>query len=228
VCGVLGIVAVMLYYQKSLNFMLAHFLYSYVLWRGIVLLGLAGARSVFLWSSAGHHFDCAHEHGWKPWRYIVLCLPIMLFFLGLPNQGFSSAKAIEVEDSDLNIKDRGGNVIHLDFRDLERWAFDEGKREWSEGRPGELKGQFVPGQPGRFFNLVRYKIPCCTADAIPIRVVVLYSGDVSDIRPNAWMEVTGQIQYRKQKDRDKYVPVLQLRSRQDIVPTDPENPPYVQ
>src|SRR5713226_9423621 len=138
VCGLLGIVAVMLYYQKFLNFMLAHFLHSYVLWSGFVLLGLVGLRGILLWSSAGrHHDDHGHEHGWKPWRYGVMSLPIMLYFLGLPNQGFSSAKAIEVEESGHIVRDQGGEVIHLDFRDLERWAYDEAKREWSEGRTGE-------------------------------------------------------------------------------------------
>lgn len=41
-----------------------------------------------------HQHDQAHEHGhdhgWNPWRYAVLLLPIVLYFLNLPNQGFSS------------------------------------------------------------------------------------------------------------------------------------------
>jgi hypothetical protein len=224
----LGVVAVMLYFQKSLNFMLAHFLHSYVLWSGFVLLGLAGARTLFLWSSAGRHHDCVHEHGWRPWRYIVLCLPIMLFFLGLPNQGFSSAKAIEVEESELNIKDRGGNVIHLDFRDLERWAFDEAKREWSEGRTGMIQGQFAPGKSSHTFALFRDKIISCPCDRIRIYVAVLSPDGVGQFKSGSWVQATGQIQYRKRMDRDEYVPVLKLRSQADIVSIPPDDDPFLQ
>src|SRR6266568_7667713 len=115
VCGLLGIVAVMLYYQKSLNFMLAHFLHAYVLWSGFAILALVGLRGALLSLSLRRHHNHSHQHGWSPWRYIVLCLPIMLYFLGLPNQGFSSVKAIDVEDADRVVTDQGGEIIHLNF-----------------------------------------------------------------------------------------------------------------
>src|SRR5205823_2892745 len=37
-----------------------------------------------------HQHDHGHDHAWNPWRYAVLLLPIVLYFLNLPNQGFSS------------------------------------------------------------------------------------------------------------------------------------------
>lgn len=37
-----------------------------------------------------HAHDHGHDHNWNPWRYAVLLLPVVLFFLNLPNQGFSS------------------------------------------------------------------------------------------------------------------------------------------
>lgn len=40
--------------------------------------------------SHDHSHGHDHDHGWNPWRYAVLLLPIVLFFLNLPNQGFSS------------------------------------------------------------------------------------------------------------------------------------------
>src|SRR6266849_9312992 len=33
---------------------------------------------------AHSHEDCGHEHGWAPWRYVVLLLPLLLFLLGMP------------------------------------------------------------------------------------------------------------------------------------------------
>jgi hypothetical protein len=39
-----------------------------------------------------------HEHGWAPWRYVVLLVPLMLYLLGLPNKALplGSAGAINV------------------------------------------------------------------------------------------------------------------------------------
>jgi hypothetical protein len=44
--------------------------------------------------------DCGHEHSWNPGRYIVLLLPIVLFFLHLPNAGFS-ASGISIKADEL-------------------------------------------------------------------------------------------------------------------------------
>ncbi len=33
------------------------------------------------------HSHADHDHGWAPWRYVVLLVPIILFLLGLPNKG---------------------------------------------------------------------------------------------------------------------------------------------
>lgn len=39
-----------------------------------------------------------HDHGWAPWRYVVLLIPIMLFLLGVPNKAMPLANAIERVD----------------------------------------------------------------------------------------------------------------------------------
>src|SRR5439155_25359929 len=67
ICGLLGGVAVMRYYQNILRFILAQYLHVYVLWSGIVLLGLVALRAVGLWRSAAtlannHEHDHEHEH----------------------------------------------------------------------------------------------------------------------------------------------------------------------
>lgn len=145
ICGLLGGVAVMLYYQNILRFILAEYLHVYILWSGIVLLILVALRAVGLWSSTAalalnhdhahehdhchdhghdhqhahvhehgeeehchehdhghaHEHSCGHEHSWNPGRYIVLLLPIVLYFLQLPNAGFSaSGSAINLENLD--------------------------------------------------------------------------------------------------------------------------------
>ena len=278
VCGLLGIVAVLAFYQKFLAAtdppILAPYLHRYVLWSGFAILGMVLFRGVSLWfsvsrRSAGqvndHHHDenCAHdhdhdhdlaedehdhdechhheleagdnhghdhghEHGWNPLRYIVLCLPIMLFFLGLPNGGFKSVKAMEVEDSSRAIADKSGEgVMNLQFKELESWASNDEQRQAFEGRIGRLKGQFVQGKSATTFGLVRFKMTCCAADAIPLNVAIISPESVADIKAMSWVQVTGQIQFRKRKDREEYVPVLKLRSRNDVVPTDRDEDPYL-
>jgi hypothetical protein len=152
----------------------------------------------------------------------------MLFFLGLPNEGFRSLRAMDVEESSRQVSDKGGDVIHLNFKDLESWAYNEDRREWSEGRTGVLRGQFAPGKSSQAFGLVRSKITCCAADVIQLHVAILSPENVGNIKSGAWVEVTGQIEYRKRKDRDEYLPVLKLRSANDVVLTTPDDDPYLQ
>ncbi|HLJ98201.1 MAG TPA: PDZ domain-containing protein [Gemmataceae bacterium] len=158
ICGLLGGVAVMLYYQNILRFILAEYLHVYILWSGFVLLGLVALRAVGLWRTAGtstaahehthchehghthvhsheeehthehghdcdhehehehehshehsHGHDCGHEHAWNPGRYIVLLLPIVLYFLHLPNAGFS-ASGISVSVNDIDPTSAGKYV----------------------------------------------------------------------------------------------------------------------
>jgi uncharacterized membrane protein YcgQ (UPF0703/DUF1980 family) len=151
----------------------------------------------------------------------------MLFFLGLPNGGFKSLKAMEVEESNRSVADKSGDVIHLNFKELESWANNELQREAFEGRTGTLKGQFVLGKTPNTFGLVRFKMTCCAADAIPLNVAIIAPESVADIKAMSWVEVTGQIQFRKRKNREEYLPVLKLRSRQDIAPTSREEDPYL-
>jgi hypothetical protein len=242
VCGMLGGVAVLLYYQEMSRFILAPFLQVYILWSGFALLSLAAIRGAFLWSSVRraaqtHAHEnchdgsnvCDHDHGhaWRPWRYGFLCLPFMLYFLNLPNQGFSSATPLDVEDSDHPIVAKEGEILNLGVREMEKWAYNQSQREAFEGRKGRIKGQFVPN-PNGSFTLVRFKRFCCPADVIQLRVVIVCPETVTHIQKMKWVEVTGEIQFRKRRDRDEYVPVLQLQSRNDVQPTDQDEDPYIQ
>jgi PDZ domain len=149
ICGLLGGVAIMLYYQNLLRFILAEYLHVYVLCSGIALLGLVALRAIGLWYSVGgsavtddhtqehchdhdhdhdhghehvhdcgqehghehlgHTHDCGHEHSWNPGRYIVLLLPIVLYFLHLPNAGFS-ASGVSINANDLE-QTSGGKYV---------------------------------------------------------------------------------------------------------------------
>jgi hypothetical protein len=234
VCALLGGVAVMLYYQEMLRFILANFLHKYVLWSGIGLLSLAAIRGGFLSFSAArrcHHdsggCDHDHEHAWKPGRYIFLCLPIMLYLLHLPNQGFSSATPLDVEELDHAVVGKQGEIINLGFREMEKWAFNQYQREFFEGRKGRIIGQFIPLND-RSFTLVRFVRKCCAADVIPLGAAIICPEPVTHIEKMKWVEITGEIQFRKRRGREEYVPVLKLQSRNDVQPADEPSDPYIQ
>jgi hypothetical protein len=182
----------------------------------------------------GHTHDCAHdhghEHGWSPWRYAVLLLPVALFFLNLPNQGFSDVKS-NVDPTTIDIDDQGkpheGQLIPLDFKELDQAAYDPSRREFYEGKRGRLKGQFAPSGDPKRFTLVRYKITCCAPDAIALNVMIVSPKPVP-VKANKWVEVTGQIVFAKRRDREEYLPVLRLASPADLKEIPPESNPYLQ
>jgi uncharacterized membrane protein YcgQ (UPF0703/DUF1980 family) len=45
---------------------------------------------------AGEHGH-DHDHGWAPWRFVVLLLPVVLYLLDLPKDGFSSSRVRTLE-----------------------------------------------------------------------------------------------------------------------------------
>src|SRR5262245_38358964 len=91
-----------------------------------------------------HGHDHDHDHGWTPARYAVLMLPIVLFFLGLPNSGFSADRfsigRFKINDAAEAVKDKGGQVVELGFKELSNAALIPSAREELEGRTGILRG----------------------------------------------------------------------------------------
>lgn len=62
-----------------------------------------------------------------------------------------------------------------------------------EGRAMELVG-FVsqpPGSPGASFELSRFYVSCCAADAIPYSVVIDPAGASGDFSTDTWLSVSG-------------------------------------
>jgi len=169
-----------------------------------------------------HAHDCGHDHGFSPWRYAILLLPVVLYCLNLPNEGFSgfgddSASGVRgLQD----IAAKGDAPIRLDFKELERVGYDPTQRDFYQGRTGILMGQFSQTGDDKVFRLVRFKMTCCAADAIPLRVMIVAPKPVTHVRDLQWVQVTGQIQFRVQKKNDgqeDYVPVLQVKDNKDIV-----------
>jgi hypothetical protein len=122
----------------------------------------------------------------------------------------------------------GGDHIVLGFKELDQAANSPEGRKYFSGKNGTLKGQFAQGADDKRFSLVRFKINCCAADAIPINVVIICQEPIRDVKPMQWVEVTGQIQFYKRSDKEEYVPVLMIPGRSAIVEVEPDNNPYLQ
>jgi uncharacterized membrane protein YcgQ (UPF0703/DUF1980 family) len=45
------------------------------------------------------HGDDGHDHGWAPWRYVLLLIPLTLYLLGLPNKALPIGGGSEVDTS---------------------------------------------------------------------------------------------------------------------------------
>jgi PDZ domain len=385
VCGLLAAVAILMYTQGVLKYILAPYLHIYVFSSGIGLLALVLLRGIFLWRAAAqesaarehehehgheheHHHDHGHDHthcdhdhdhehepghdhthapgevccdhghshGFSPWRYVVLLLPITLYFLDLPNQGFSqyylrrqgvdsedlgsgesgktventglritknterdlpeivsvtsesaaekadlkpgdlilqiesmtdadgnplpkpestSTKGLSVEDAVKRLKGKPGTTVKLHverpdkslaeleltrsadvrdltFKELESASYTADKRRFYAGKMVRLKGQFMPRRTDKEFSLVRLKITCCAADVIPLNIVIMMDPNspkgITGIKPDQWVQVTGEIQFRKRKDKEEYVTVLMVPSPDAVRPTDPDPNPYIQ
>jgi hypothetical protein len=195
----------------------------------------------------GNEHDHGHEHGWGPWRYAVLLLPIVLYFLGLPDNGFavgeqtidpSQFSTADGERSrDLKDKGFGGE---LSFRELEGAAYSPERRSLYEGKTYKLKGQFAPSGNDTMFTLVRFKINCCAADAVPVPAIIMIdptSKEKLDVAAyqGKWVEVTGQVQFRTRKvaGREEWVTVVMVRPDKKyplnslIVQTEPDRSPFI-
>ena len=150
----------------------------------------------------------------------MLMLPIVLFFLGLPNGGFSMGRfkfGSQLEGESMkSVAEKGGDVIELGFKELSNKALIPAAREELEGKTGRLKGMYSPLGSDKEFTLFRVKMNCCAADAIPLEVRIVSPENVTRVSPKEWVEVEGQIQFRKVVGKDKYLPVLQMKSADHV------------
>jgi len=125
------------------------------------------------------------------------------------------------------------DVMTLEFKALETAAYSVTGREAFTGKIVQIRGQFRPGPDDHSFSLVRYKITCCAADAIPLNVVIRLDPKnkegLRDVKALQWVDVTGQVQFLARRDRpDEYVTLLTVASPADIQETTADANPYLQ
>jgi len=179
----------------------------------------------------GHH-DHDHASGAIFVKVIALCVPIVLFFLGLPNQGFSKDWIDRRIGKDEKLSDvamveaKGGETLQFDFQELNMAAHDEQKRAAYEGRRGVVKGQ-VKAIGDTEFTLFKLKMTCCAADTIPLKARIKTDFVPDKIQDHGWVRVEGIVQFvavpnKTYPDRKDYIPLIRVTKGDGMVPTQPE------
>jgi uncharacterized membrane protein YcgQ (UPF0703/DUF1980 family) len=168
--------------------------------------------------------DCGHEghdHGWAPWRYAVLLLPVAIYFV-VPLEALSSTGggAVDVDPTAAASAMKGtskGDDFSITFQQLNLAAVYADNREFYENKTVKLIGQYVPID-NRHFTLRRFKISCCAADAVPLSAVIMADPEAkqplpSDSLQGKWVEAIGRVEFLRSAGGGGYTTTL-------ILPTD--------
>jgi hypothetical protein len=202
------------------------------------------------------HTHADHEHGWAPWRYVVLLIPVILCMLGLPNRGPSvprgavnaemarQAAAREAADAAALVaagpvswtpfamaggwveQNSAGPATWIDFKSLLDMADDAYLREHWANKIVRVWAQFGATDDPRFAGLVRFRIQCCGADAVPVTIPMISKEPLSGIKhANKWVEAVGKVTFRQRGQ--SYVTVVQVRGPAAITAANPDPQPYL-
>lgn len=117
----------------------------------------------------------------------------------------------------------------MPFKELEKAARSSASRDYYEGNTVEIKGQFVPHQGSdRRFTLVRFRIQCCAADAIPLQVPMFSRESLKDLKPMTWVSVRGRVEYQENQNGNGFITVLRVPRRSNVKEIPPMDDPYEQ
>ena len=186
-----------------------------------------------------------HDHGWSPWKYIVLSIPIVLFALNLPKTGFSESRldkeinggALQQSPKRLALASIAGSSVMtrilrktepmertLRFKELIEASAVTARQELYEGDIGMLRGQFykLPGSD-REFTLFRVNMTCCAADSVILETRIVAPDAVTTFKAGDWVSARGVISFQRDEAKQKWVPVITLKSNDDINPTESTN-----
>jgi len=185
---------------------------------------------------AGDADEHGHEHGWAPWRYVFLLFPVLLFFLGMPRAEWAQARVADADvQAEVKAKDMASRgEITVTFKQLEYAPYTSDGRQFYEGKIVHLKGEYVP-RDDTTFSLMRYKMSCCAADAVPLKAIIVVDPKSGKKLPGAlarkWVEVTGQMQFVPESPErpDSWLTLIVLRPSDEhpldefikVVPPDP-------
>jgi hypothetical protein len=165
--------------------------------------------------------DCGHSHGWAPWRYAILLLPILLFLMGMP----WPAPAAPVEE----VPDEPG-VLLVEFKDLYEAVDSPRDRKDLQGKTIRVKAMFGPLNDPTKFQLYLLKMTCCFADAYPVPLKGFFTSPeplpVEKYR-SQWVYVTGKVEFVPRPGSSEYGTIVHLRTKDDVRHAMPASNPYL-
>ena len=201
------------------------------------------------------HGHTDHDHGWAPWRYVVLLVPIFLFMLGLPNKGPSiDIRSIPEIDTSSFVAEEfvyisrlaglGADAVAAIGMVVARHAVDADANDAEIVSVKQLidmasravdreyykdKTIRVRGQYAprsqRYFELVRFRMSCCPGDATQISVPVIAKDDIAFAK-NIWIDVSGRFDFSMR--RSGFDTVVVVSNRRHVRPCNPDLNPYLQ
>ena len=110
---------------------------------------------------------------------------------------------------DVSADEDKSQVKYPGVRELSDAANDPRGRNYWDGQSAQLKGVFAP-LSDKEFVLFRLKMTCCASDAVPMKVRIFSKTSLASLglQRGKGAVATGQVQFRKIKDSDEYVPIL--------------------
>jgi uncharacterized repeat protein (TIGR03943 family) len=160
---------------------------------GIVVL-LLGTVTLVRALRTGHGHGHDHEHGVGVGVGWLLLAPIAALLLVAPptlgSYGVARGARVDVRAGApvfAQLPHRAG-PLPMTLLEFSQRAFDHSGLSFN-GNTVRLTG-FVAGSKGRGFEIARYQIACCAADAIPVVVHVLGTAGTVPGR-DGWVTVTG-------------------------------------
>jgi uncharacterized membrane protein YcgQ (UPF0703/DUF1980 family) len=206
-----------------------------------------------------HHHDhdaADHDHGWAPWRYVVLMIPLVLFLLGLPRKGrevedvkaeFTMDAVVEavgligsgsegwsplVYVAYLGKDEVKGEVFDYDFKKLEEEArgaaasSDPNVRAEWKDKAIRVIGKFAPSRESQREFGLIRYRISCCASDAIPLTLPILSRENVNIPRDTWVQVTGRVEFRKR--RDENVAVIVVSGKDKVVPCPPDANPYIQ
>ena len=95
----------------------------------------------------------------------------------------------------------------MQFNTLNDAAFDAEKRKHLAGQTAIMEGRFQR-LGDKEFTLLRMKMTCCGADAVPLKVRIITPYAINNIPDYQWVRVKGVVQFVKAPGQDRYTPLL--------------------
>ena len=118
---------------------------------------------------------------------------------GKPEPTASPAPSPQFQNPSLKLNARGH--LEADLLDLVYAAEDPSMMKDFAGQTIEVIGQVVHRKEAEHekgpFQLIRFVMSCCAADAQPIAVLVDYPKAKSDFKSMTWVKVTGRVEFRQ-------------------------------